>query len=183
MINKFAILPLTLMCILALSTAVNLQLVNALPPTEITIISPDTKTTYNNDSIALVFTAQTYGTFEMDGRKWGWAVVKFSYSLDNQANVSIGLSNATLNNLSQGQHTLVIHAERELLLNGFLGAGTRDNFSSNCITFDVEPTLAQSVSPSVPEFSFLAILPILLTTTIALAIVRKDYKKSLTSEN
>jgi hypothetical protein len=181
MTNKFAFLPLTLMCMLALSTAFDLQLVNAMPPTEITIISPDTKTTYNNNSVALVFTAQTYGTFEMDGRKWGWGVVKFSYSLDNQANVSIGLSNATLSNLSQGKHTLVIYAERELLLNGFLGAGTRDNSSSNCITFDVEPSIAQSISPTstVPEFSWLTILPILLAIPIALVFVRKRLQRNI----
>ena len=178
MINRFPFLPLSLMCILALSTTYSLQSVNAMPPTEITIISPDTKTTYNNNSIALVFTAQTYGTFEMDGRKWGWGVVSFSFSLDNQANVSIGLSNTTLNNVSQGQHTLVIYAERELLLNGFLGAGIRDDFSSNCITFDIEPSLAQSVSPTstIPEFSWLTILPLLLFIPIVLITVRKRLK-------
>ena len=41
------------------------------------------------------------------------------------------------------------------------------------ISASSNPTFSPSPSPSVPEFSWLAILPILLTIPIALAIVRK----------
>jgi hypothetical protein len=91
-------------------------------PPIISILSPNNQETYSNEA-PLTFTAQTFGRFETDGRKDGWGIVSFSYSLDNQDNVTLGISNATLTNLSQGEHSVVIYAKKELLLNGFLATG------------------------------------------------------------
>ena len=114
----------------------------------------------------------------------GWGIVSFSYSLDNQDNVTLGISNATLTNLSQGQHSLVIYGEREYLLNGFLATGLTDNFSSTKIYFIVNPlpstTLSTTPTPSIPEFSWLTILPLLLAIPIVLVIVRKTVSRNIT---
>lgn len=149
---------------------------NAMPiPPEILIISPNNQGTYT-DEVPLTFTAQTYGTFDTDGRKDGWGIVSFSYSLDNHDNVTLGISNSTLTNLSQGQHSLVIYGEREHLLNGFLATGLRDNFSSTKIYFIVNP-LPSTISPatptpSVPELSWLVIVPLLLSLFTVAVIIR-----------
>jgi hypothetical protein len=127
----------------------SLGFANAMPlPPKISILSPKNQEIYTND-VPLTFTAQTYGRFDTDGRKDGWGIVSFSYSLDNQDNVTLGISNATLTNLSQGQHSVVIYAEREWLLNGFLSTGLRDNFSSSEIYFIVNP-LPSTISSTTP---------------------------------
>jgi hypothetical protein len=55
-----------------------------------------------------------------------------------------------------------------------------DNSSSTSINSSPYPTLTSpSPTPSVPEFSFLTILPILLALPIALAIVRKRLQRNV----
>ena len=64
---------------------------NAMPsPPKISILSPNNQETYSNEA-PLTFTAKTFGRFETDGRKDGWGIVSFSYSLDNQDNVTLGI--------------------------------------------------------------------------------------------
>jgi hypothetical protein len=122
---------------------------DAMPlPPKISIISPNSQGTYTNE-VPLTFTAQTYGTFKMDDRRDAWGIVSFSYSLDNQEKVTLGISNTTLTNLTQGQHSLIIYGEREYLVLGFLATGIRDDFSSTKIYFTVNP-LPSAISSSTP---------------------------------
>ena len=90
----------------------------------ISIFTQNNQTVYNS-SVPLIFVAETYGTFNMDGKEYEWRIARFSYSLDNNVNVTIGISNATLTDLSQGQHSVAVFAEIELLMNGFLSTGIR----------------------------------------------------------
>lgn len=52
-------------------TTYTLGFANAMPlPPKISILSPDNQGIYTNE-VPLTFTAQTYGTFDTDGRKEG----------------------------------------------------------------------------------------------------------------
>lgn len=158
---------------------INFEQATALPysPT-ISIISPKNQTTYNNSSVPLTFICQIIGNYEVNGQNYSWGLDSFSYSLDNQANVSIGLSNATLTNLSQGNHTFIIYGEREMLLNGFLSTGIRDDFSSAQIQFTVIPAslVTPSTTPTIPEFSSWT-APLLFAVMVAAAGLLVYHKK------
>ena len=78
-----------------------------------------------------------------------------------------------LTDIPQGNHSIVIYAVEN---GSYEGKGTLEYYSfhiQNSAIFSFSNNIQASPSPSVPEFSYLTILPILLTTTIALAIVKK----------
>jgi hypothetical protein len=78
-----------------------------------------------------------------------------------------------LTNIPEGSHSIVINAVEK---GSYLGSDNLKGYTftiQNSATFSFSNNIQASPSPSIPEFSLLTILPILLTIPIALAIARK----------
>jgi hypothetical protein len=94
---------------------------------------------------------------------------QISYSIDNQANMTI-LGNTTLTGLADGPHTIVIYANDTA---GNMGKSDTVFFTVNT---QPSPTPSLSPSPSVPEFPSGVIIAALVTVTVALAVFLKRKK-------
>jgi hypothetical protein len=84
-----------------------------------------------------------------------------------------------LSDIPQGNHSIVIYAVEN---GSYEGKGTLEYYSfhiQNSATFSFSNNIQASPSPSVPEFSWLTILPILLTITIALVMFRKRLQRNV----
>jgi hypothetical protein len=183
---KKAILVVVIASMLLVSLVLEMQqFVKANPevypkrfPLNIYFNSPLNKT-YNSNLLVLNVTLEEASDCENTIRK-------ASYSLDGAENVSLPLvfngmsshnGNALLHSetsgiinlpaLSEGEHTITVFGEFDI---------NNEVLKNTCTsTFNILTT----PNPSVPEFSWLTILPILLTTPIALTIVRKRLQRNV----
>jgi hypothetical protein len=112
------------------------------PPPSISIVSPTNNGNYCS-TVPLVFVLPTNGTFNLpvgyEGGPGGngkgvWGTDGFSYSLDDQANVTIS-GNTTLNGLPDGQHIITVFVGRWVYYGLYYG-GYEDSFS-NCVSFNI----------------------------------------------
>jgi hypothetical protein len=130
-------------------------------PPILNIISPKNQSTYNTSQVPITYAVNSrvtysYYALDTDGASdtSGW--MPFS-------------GNTTITGLSEGSHKLIIFLQTE---------DTSPGYIEESVTFQVGSNTESSVSSpaptsSVPEFSWLTILPLLLTLPIAIAIVRK----------
>ena len=82
-----------------------------------------------------------------------------------------------LTNIPEGSHSIVINAVEK---GSYLGSDNLKGYTftiQNSVIFSFSHNIQASPNPSVPEFSWLTILPLLLAITIALVIVRKSQQR------
>jgi hypothetical protein len=129
--------------------------------------------TYTSNNVQLNCTfnwqaaTQVFINYSLDGNLIGQLPLSFGNITGfHQVYLAYGL--VDLPNLSNGSHVLTFNVESKL--NGY------GNVASwvNEVYFSIYSSqLTPTPTPSVPEFSWLTILPLLLTIPIVLAIVRK----------
>jgi hypothetical protein len=151
----------------------------------VNVTSPIENQTYQTNIIPLNFTWDTNVNVSIIEK------VDYSVNLDGQyghhdghdiaygelPKSSIPSSYNTTINVPDGNHLLWVHVFvwYYVTVPSYFGNVDFAESLSEIVSFKVSPTTSPSPSPtpSVPEFSWLTILPILLTIPIALTIVRK----------
>ena len=137
------------------------------PPPAINVISPKNQATYSSSDVPI--------TYSIDSK-----IIYSYYALDPNGEPSTKdwkyfQGNITLSSLPQGTHKIVISVKPEGKYSYPLSEKTV-SFNVGSSTAYSSDSDTPSPTPSIPEFSWLTILPILLTIPIALAIIRKRVK-------
>jgi hypothetical protein len=167
----------------------------------IVINQPINETIFNTTTVHYSLTIhKPYSWF--DSERTHGQIMAVLYTLDNNKEILIDQPQITnqqtsnyqgdLSNLSEGNHTLQFHIHSCSYYNSQYDENKVeskyteeyyyiDNYSNTTFTIQTIDTSVSNLtpSPSVPEFSYLTILSILLTIPIALAIVRKRLQRNV----
>jgi len=151
------------------------------PYPKLTLISPDNGTNIAPFTGADYKTGGTLGYYETSVKFESNVLPSWvGYSIDGGTKTTIPIYDNAKVKLPLGSHYFTLYG------NDTMGNwATPQTVYFSVITFkewvesSQQKTTAPTPTPSVPEFSWLAILPLLLTISIVLAIVKKSYKEIL----
>ena len=136
------------------------------------IISPQNQTTYSTNQVPLTYTI-------------GTEVLWSYYSIDSRNNSDLKSfnGNITLTDLSEGQHELMVAVTTKTspLYDQPTQTIQRITFFVNTADPSVTPTPTSTPTPTVPELSWLVIVPLLLSVLAVVAIV--SHRKTTNSDS